>query len=137
MKKSFDESRYVPLGLPGSTEKQVEVDVRVSGLFSAVYDLDKDQVEVILGSGAVDVSSVYSLGQARVSGRPDEHMRETFRFGKFGKITCQLFEKIDQENKATNIFQLLQVILSNFVHFGNALFSVSCGQRSDTGQCRL
>ena len=132
MKKSFDESRYVPLGLPGPTEGQIEVDVSVSGLFSAVYDLDKDKVEGILGSGAVDVNSVYSFGQARVSGRPDEHMQESFGSLKCGKITCHLFEKICQANKATPIFNLLQVALSIFIHLSNIPFSVSCGKRSDS-----
>ena len=132
MKKCFDESRYVPLGLPGPTEERKSVDVGDSGLFPAVCDLDKDKVEVILGSGAVDVNSVYSFGGARVSGRPDEHMRETFGSAKCGKITCQLFEKIDQANKATHIFNLLQVALPMFIHLCKIQFSVSCRRWSDS-----
>ena len=103
--KSFDKASYVPQGLP--EDSKIEGDV--VGFFSAVYALDKDKVEVILTERRIDVNSVTNFGQIKVSGRPDEHMRQIFDSLMCGKITCQLFEKIDQEDNADNIFVLLQV----------------------------
>ena len=106
MMKSF-ESRYEPKVLPD--EKHVAVSV--SGLFSAAYDLDKDKVEVILRSKVVDVNSAYSFGQTSSPGRPDEHMLQSFSYAISGKVICQIFEKIDQGDKADNILLMLQVWL--------------------------
>ena len=81
----------------------------VSGLFSAAYDLDKDNVGVILRSKVVDRNSAYSFGQTSSPERPDEHMLQSFSYATCGKVICQIFEKIDQGEKADNIFNMLQV----------------------------
>ena len=106
MGKTF-ESRHKLLGLP----PEKGIDLSVSGPFRAVYELDKDKVEVILRSGKVDINSNWCFGQTSVSERPDEHMLESFSTAHSSKVTCQLFEKIDNEAKAINIFLLLQVTL--------------------------
>ena len=105
MKKSF-ESRYEPKVLPG----EEHVKVSVSGLFSAAYDLDKDNVGVILRSKVVDRNSAYSFGQTSSPERPDEHMLQSFSYATCGKVICQILEKIDQGEKADNIFIMLQSI---------------------------
>ena len=62
-RKSF-ESRHEPKGLP----PEIGIDLSASGLFTAVYELDKDKVEVILKSGKIDVNSNWCFGKTSVSG---------------------------------------------------------------------
>ena len=111
MKKSF-ESRHEVQGLGPS-----EVDISVGGLFKAVYDLDLDRVGVILNSGKVDVNAATTLThltlRAESDREPRQHMLQSFSSCQFGKVTCQLFEKIDHEETAQSILRLVQVFHSS------------------------
>ena len=115
MNKSF-ESRHEVQGLGPS-----EVDISVGGLFKAVYDLDLDRVGVILNSGKVDVNAASTLTHltltAESDSKPRQHMLQSFASSQFGKVTCQLFEKIDHEETAQSILCLIQVLHSSLNSF--------------------
>ena len=104
MNQSF-KSRFTPKALCPEPKLSVSVD----GYVSACYDLDKDRVELILQSGAVDVNSVHCFEQTN---QRNGHMVQIFQCAKNSGVMCQIFEKIDQEEKANNIYVLLQVAYS-------------------------
>ena len=110
-RKSF-ESRHEVHGLG-----PFKVDISVGGLFKAVYDLDLDRVGVILNSGKVDVNAASTLThltlRAESEKEPRQHMLQSFSSCQFGKVTCQLFEKIDHEETAQSILHLIQVFHSS------------------------
>ena len=108
MEKSF-EGRHEVQNL-----EPLKVDISVDGLFKAVYDLDLDRVGRILNSGKVEVNAVSTLVHltlaAESSSKPRQHMHQSFASCQFGKVTCQLFEKIDHEEEVQKILLLLQVM---------------------------
>lgn len=81
----------------------------VTTYFLAACALDKDTVADVVNSGRLDVNTQTIFGQDHKPGRPDGHMLQSFGSVQRGKVTCQIFEKIDQEEKIEDIFALLQV----------------------------
>ena len=112
MKKSFESKHEVQNVEPS------KADTSVGGLFKAVYDLDLDRVDMILTSGRVDVNAASTLVHLNLAAESDSsHMLQSFDSCQFGKVTCQLFEKIDDEEQAQQILLLLQVFTSSpFFH---------------------
>ena len=87
------------------------LEVSVSKYFGAAYDLNTDQIQMIIDSRQVDLNCVYSYGQTKREGKPDEHMLQNFGSIKEGKVTCQVFEKIDRatESEVKVILHLVKV----------------------------
>ena len=99
------------------------LEVSVSKYFGGAYALNTDQIRMIIDSGQVDLNCVHNYGQTKREGKPDEHMLQNFGSIKEGKVTCQVFEKIDRatETEVKVILHLLKVKHS-YVKVDNSLF---------------
>ena len=91
----------------------VDEETSLGEYFLAGYDLNIDKLNLIIDSGKVDINSVYNVGKsiAREGGMIEEHMVQSFGSFKNGKVTCQIFEKIDyvQETELKLITQIIKV----------------------------
>ena len=89
--------------------------------FEAAFELNIEWLEMILNRGELDVNSAYCYGQSSHSGRPDYHMLQSFGSAKNGKVTMQIFEKIDLlgESEVGTILNILKVNLSFIYLHGN------------------
>ena len=108
MKPSWDKSVQKTIVDQPQPVKCAVIDV--TRYFVAGLKLDMEDMEFVLNSGQVEVNSVTTYGQSRTPGTPGDHMMQTFGSIQPGKITCQIFEKIDQEDKVSQILHMLQVI---------------------------
>ena len=84
--------------------------IDVTRYFVAGLKLDMEDMEFVVNSGEVDVNSVTTYGQSRPPGAPGNHTMQTFGSNQPGKVACQIFEKIDHEDKVSQILHMLQVI---------------------------
>ena len=101
--------KWASTSLPSEAKSKLSGEVHIDRYFVAGRKLDFEEVEYVLESGDVDVNAVYSYGSTREPGKPVDHMLQTFGYSSFGKITCQIFEKIDDEEMILKISHMLQV----------------------------
>ena len=96
----------------------------ISDFFAAACELDSGWFELILDKGELDINSVYCYGQASCSYRPDYHMLQSFGSAKTGKVTMQIFEKIDvaTEKEVKIMLRMLEILVRKGVVIEDVIF---------------
>ena len=88
-----------------------ESDAAENDYFKAAINLQFDQVKKIIEEGQVDVNCHCLYFYANISKKADHHSRQCFEYVKSGRVTLQLFERIDHfaGDDAKNLLLLLKV----------------------------